>query len=117
MNGYVLDDAAIDYLEQTPVDQLDFQNILDSEGIKKITDLTAKQRVLANNITREKEKTIKKQDVEAREAILELEKQQAEAEQKQLREVSVITSREEAESKKGKDLYFNTRDKSQQSSG
>jgi uncharacterized membrane protein YqiK len=100
LNGYVLDDAAIDYLEQTPVDNLDPRNILDSEGIKKITDLTAKQQVLANNITRDKEKTLKKQDVEAREAILELEKQQAEAEEKQTREIATITAREQAEAKK-----------------
>lgn len=100
LNGYVLDDAAIDYLEQTPLDKLDPLNILDSEGIKKITDLTAKQQVLSNSITREKEKTLKKQDVEAKEAILELEKQQAEAEAKQLREISSVQSREEAEAEK-----------------
>ncbi|MCA9216660.1 MAG: flotillin family protein, partial [Planctomycetales bacterium] len=48
LNGYVLDDAAIDYLEQTPVEKLNPNNILDADGIKKITDLTAKQQVLAN---------------------------------------------------------------------
>ena len=32
LNGYVLEDAAIDYLEQTPLSQLDDQNILDSEA-------------------------------------------------------------------------------------
>ncbi|MBN2711296.1 MAG: flotillin family protein [Planctomycetes bacterium] len=96
LNGYILDDAAIDYLEQTPIDKLDPRNILDAEGIKKITDLTAKQAILANDIEREKEKTIKKQDVEARETILELERQQAEAEQKQKREILEVTAREMA---------------------
>ena len=72
LNGFVLDDAAIDYLEQTPLESLDPDNILDSEGIKKITDLTAEQAKLANNIQRDKEKVIKQQDVEAREAILAL---------------------------------------------
>ena len=72
LNGYVLDDCAIDYLEQTPLEMMNPQNILDAEGIKKITDLTAREFILANDITREKEKTVKKQDVEAREAILEL---------------------------------------------
>jgi len=103
LNGYILDDAAIDYLEQTPMNQLDPHNILDSEGIKKITDLTAKQQILANSITRDKEKTIKKQDVEAREAILELERQQAEAEAKQLREIESVQSREQAEAAKIKE--------------
>ncbi len=100
LNGYILDDAAIDYLEQTNLDHMDPRNILDAEGIKKITDLTATQAVLANEITRNKEKTIVKQDVEAREAILELEKQQAQAEQKQQREITEITAREQAEAQK-----------------
>ena len=69
-----------------PVVKLDPDNILDADGIKKITDLTAKQQMLANDIRREKEKVITKQDVEAREAILELERQQKEAEAKQARE-------------------------------
>ena len=97
LNGYILDDVAIDFLEQTPIERLNVNNVLDSEGIKKITDLTAKEQVAANFIRREKEKTITKQDVEAREAILELEKQQAEAEEKQLREITEIKARERAE--------------------
>lgn len=100
LNGYVLDDAAIDYLEQTDINLLNADNILDAEGIKKITELTANQRILANEIDRNKEKTIKKQDVAAREAILELEKQNAEAEAKQIREISIIKSREAAEAEK-----------------
>lgn len=100
LNGFVLDDCAIDYLEQTPVTSLDPNNILDAEGIKKIHDLTAAQAKLSNSIMRDKEKVIKQQDVEAREAILELERQQADAEAKQSREVVTVRAREEAESKK-----------------
>ena len=70
---------------------------MDAEGIKKITELTAKEVTLANNITREKEKTLKKQDVEAQEAILALERQQVDAEEKQEREIAEITARQEAE--------------------
>lgn len=97
LNGYILDDAAIDYLEQTPLDSLDPKNILDAEGIKKITEITAKEAVKANFIQRDKEKTITQQDVEAREAILVLEKQLAETEERQKREVANIKAREEAE--------------------
>ena len=97
LNGYVLDDCAIDYLEQTELEKLNPNNVLDAEGIKKITDLTAHEITLANQITREKEKTLKKQDVEAREAILELERQQVDAEEKQEREIAEITARQEAE--------------------
>ena len=97
LNGYNLDDAAIDYLEQTPLAMLKVNNVLDAEGIKKITELTAQEQVSANYIRQEREKTLTKQNVEAREAILELEKQQAEAEEKQAREISEIQSRQRAE--------------------
>lgn len=97
LNGYILDDCAIDYLEQTDLKFLSPENILDSQGIKKITELTATQNINANLIRREEEKVIKKQNVEAREAILELEKQLAEKEEKQRREIENIKAREQAE--------------------
>lgn len=100
LNGYVLEDAAIDYLEQTDKKLLSPDNILDAEGIKKITVLTAEQYELANAREREKDKTITQQNVEAQEAILELNKQLAEADAKQKREVASIQAREEAETKK-----------------
>jgi flotillin len=100
LNGYVLDDCAIDYLEQTPIEYLSDNNILDGEGIKKITELTAKQRVKANFIRREEEKTLREQDVEAREAILEYDRQLAEKEERQRREIANIHAREEAEIQK-----------------
>jgi uncharacterized membrane protein YqiK len=103
LNGFVLDDAAIDFLEQTPLTMLDPDNILDAEGIKKITELTAGQAKLANNIQRDKEKVIKQQDVEAREAILELERQLKETEAKQKCEVETVQFREEAEALKIKE--------------
>lgn len=97
LNGYKLDDVSIDYLEQTDLEYLKENNILDAEGIKKIAELTAKQKVKANFIRREEEKTLKEQDVEAREAILEYERQLAEKEERQRREIANIKSREEAE--------------------
>ena len=97
LNGYVLDDCAIDYLEQTPLQYLKADNILDSEGIKKITELTANQNILANQIRRDEEKTITEQDVEAKEAILEFNRQLAEKEQRQRREIDNIKAREQAE--------------------
>ncbi|SIQ66134.1 SPFH domain-containing protein [Maribacter ulvicola] len=100
LNGYTLEDCAIDYLEQTAVAHLKADNILDAEGIKKINDLTAAQNVKSNLIKRDEEKTIRKQDVEAREAILELDKQLAEKEEQQKREIANIKSREEAETLK-----------------
>lgn len=100
LNGFTLDDCAIDFLEQTRLENLDPDNILDAEGIKKITELTAAQAKLSNNIQRDKEKVIKQQDVQAREAILELERQLAETEAKQKRDVESVKAREEAETSK-----------------
>lgn len=97
LNGYVLDDCAIDYVEQTSLLDLNESNILDAQGIKKIIDLTAAEKIKSNLIEREKEKTIKKQDVEARETILQLERQLAEKEEQQRREIANIKSREQAE--------------------
>ncbi|MFP4354957.1 MAG: flotillin family protein [Phycisphaerae bacterium] len=99
LNGYVLEDAAIDYLEQTDKKLLNPDNILDAEGIKKITVITAKEFEFANAREREKDKTITQQNVEAQEAILELNKQLAEAEAKQKREIATIQARETAETK------------------
>lgn len=100
LSGYILEDAAIDYLEQTDKAILKPDNILDAEGIKKITLLTAEQYELANAREREKDKTITRQNVEAQEAILELNRQLAEAEAKQKREIASVQAREEAEAKK-----------------
>ncbi|MAZ89240.1 MAG: hypothetical protein CL693_16545 [Cellvibrionaceae bacterium] len=100
LNGYVLEDVAIDYLEQTPKASLDPTNILDAEGIKKITELTAAQNVRTNVLERDEELAIKKKNVETVEAMLELERQQSDAEAKQEREVATIRAREEAETKK-----------------
>lgn len=100
LNGYVLEDVAIDYLEQTPREALDPNNILDAEGIRKITELTATQNIVTNELERNKQLAITKKDVETREAMLALERQQADAEARQKREIDTIQAREVAETQK-----------------
>jgi uncharacterized membrane protein YqiK len=100
LNGYSLEDAAIDFLEQTPLNSLDSNNILDAQGIKKITELTAIEHIRTNEFQRNEEKEITRQNVDAREAILELERRQADAENKQRREIETLKAREEAETQK-----------------
>ncbi|AQS68252.1 SPFH domain-containing protein [Streptomyces pactum] len=97
LSGYHLEDAAIDYLEQTPLTQLDPANVLDAQGIRKITELTAVEHVRTNEARRTEEKEITRQNVDAREAVLELERRQADAEIKQKREIDTTRAREEAE--------------------
>lgn len=100
LNGYVLEDVAIDYLEQTPKASLDPTNILDAEGIRKITELTAAQNVITNELERNEQLAITKKNVETREAMLALERQQADAEARQKREIQTIQAREQAETAK-----------------
>ncbi len=100
LDGYRLIDCAIDYLEQTEITNLNPDNILDAEGIKKITELTSTQKILANQIDRDREKTIKRQNVEAEEAVLELDRQLTEKQERQKREVAAVKAREAAEAHK-----------------
>ncbi len=99
-SGYVLEDAAIDFLEQTPIGKLDSNNILDAQGIKKITELTATEHIRTNELRRNGEMQIKKKDVETQETMLELDRQAADAQAKQGREIASVRAREEAETKK-----------------
>ncbi|MEE8583334.1 MAG: flotillin family protein [Acidobacteriota bacterium] len=100
LNGYSLEDAAIDFLEQTPLSSLDEYNILDAQGIRKITELTSAEHVRTNEFQNTERKLITKQDVEAAEAILELERQKADAEARQTRAIETMRAREQAETLK-----------------
>lgn len=100
LNGYVLEDVAIDYLEQTPKTLLDQNNIMDAEGIRKITQLTAAQNIVTNELEQNERLAVTKKNVETREATLSLERQQAEAEARQRREIDTMVAREQAETQK-----------------
>ncbi|MCX8602234.1 hypothetical protein J3U44_10115 [Gilliamella sp. B3766] len=100
LNGYALEDVAIDYLEQTPIKALDPDNIFDAEGINKITSITAIHKDETNKRERDLELALKKKDTETIEAKLELERQQADAEARQKREIETIRAREMAETLK-----------------
>lgn len=96
LNGYKLEDAAIDFLEQTPLDSLDSENILDAEGITKITERTGNELVKTNKLRRNAEKEVKREDAEAREVILELERQVKDKEAEQHRLVTTKIAEEQA---------------------
>jgi len=96
LNGYALDDVAIEYLEQTPMHQLDPYNVLDAEGIRKITDITSREAVTANQFRREAEKQLKAKDVETQQAIYEMDRQEKSAEYRAQREMATTKAREES---------------------
>ncbi|MDA2813317.1 flotillin family protein [Nocardiopsis sp. RSe5-2] len=98
--GYVLEDAAIAHLEQTPLMAHDRDNILDAEGITKITERTAIQHRLTNELENERDKEIKRNDTETAETLAELERQEAEARARAEREIATIQAREEAETQR-----------------
>ena len=97
LNGYVLDDCAIDYLEQTPIEMLDPNNVLDALGIRKITDITTSAAIDTNQLKQRQRMEMGKQDLTAQEAIYRFEQAQAEAEAKKNKEVAVAQAREQNE--------------------
>ncbi|EYF00185.1 flotillin family protein [Chondromyces apiculatus] len=97
LNGFALEDAAIDYLEQTPLEALDKDNIMDAEGIKKITDLTVVQNILTNELRQKEKMEIGSQNLHAAEALFTFEHRRAEAEAKAKKEIAIAQSREENE--------------------
>ncbi|MCG8420596.1 MAG: hypothetical protein MJE77_21890 [Proteobacteria bacterium] len=97
LNGYVLEDAAIDYLEQTPLEMLDPDNILDAQGRRKIIELTAVANVRSNELKQKERMDIGAQNLNAKEALLNFARAEAEAEAKKDKEVSIAQAREQNE--------------------
>jgi len=97
LNGFVMDDCAIDYLEQTPIESLDKDNIMDAEGIRKITDLTVIQNVKTNELRQKERMETGAQNLTADEALFRFEQKRAEAEARKDKEVAVTRSREQNE--------------------
>jgi uncharacterized membrane protein YqiK len=97
LNGYVLDDAAIDYLEQTPLTELDENNIMDADGIRKITELTVKQNLQTNELRQKERMERGSQNLISDEAVFNFDRRRAEAEARKEREIAVVQSREQNE--------------------
>ncbi len=100
LNGFHLDDCAIDYLEQTPVEILDKDNIMDAEGIRKITDLTVIQNVHTNELRQKERMEIGSQNLKSDEAIYAFDQRRADAEAKKNKEIAVSQAREENEARR-----------------
>ncbi len=100
LNGFVMDDCAIDYLEQTPVESLDKDNIMDSEGIRKITDLTVAQNVKTNELRQRERMEMGSQNLVADEALFRFEQKRSEAEARKNKDVAVSQAREQNEAQR-----------------
>jgi uncharacterized membrane protein YqiK len=97
LNGFILDDAAIDYLEQTPLEALDKDNIMDADGIRKITEITVQHNVQTNDLRQKERMEIGSQNLNADEAIFRFEQRRAEAAAKKDKEIAVAQAREQNE--------------------
>ncbi len=100
LDGFLLQDVAIDYLEQTPLDQHDPSNVLDAEGIKKITEITQRERVIANEHSQRTGVQIEKENADADIAKREQRRRTEEDTARQLRAITEVKANEEAETRK-----------------
>lgn len=96
-NGLLLESVTISELDQTDPSELSDNNVFDAQGKRKITEITAAAMVERNNLERAAEQQRKLQDVATRQKILELERQQAEAEAGQRTEIAKIQAEKSRE--------------------
>lgn len=76
LNGFILEDVIIETLDQVPLEELDPNDILDAEGIEKITEITVyrQRRTLALQEEREQ---VTQRHQQALQAVKQLEAKQA----------------------------------------
>ncbi len=100
LDGYELTDVVIDYLEQTPLEALDPENTLDSEGIRAITKITKEKEVETNRLRNEAQMQIEQQNTAAQEVITKQEASRKATLAAREREAVVAQARERAETEK-----------------
>ncbi len=96
MDGFKIYDVVIDKIDQTALDAHNPNNILDVEGIRKISAITAQKNTETNAIRQDERTTIKKKDVEAEANRLQLDKQEQESIARTNREIEIIKAQEQA---------------------
>jgi uncharacterized membrane protein YqiK len=79
LSGFVLDDVVLGLIEQTPLELLDPNNVLDAQGIRKITERTAEESVRRNELVQESERRRLVQQLELEELVIELERRKLDA--------------------------------------
>ena len=105
MDGFKIYDVVIDKIDQTALDAHNPNNILDVEGIRKISAITAQKNTETNAIRQDERTTIKKKNVEAEANRLQLDKQEQESVARTQREIDIIKAQEDALSAEKKEEY------------
>jgi uncharacterized membrane protein YqiK len=101
-NGLVLEEVSIFYLDQTPKEYLDANNIFDAEGLRQITAQTMERLRERNDIERNTEVAIKRKDVEAVKLKLTLDQDREFAEAEQKKQIEVYHAERTAEAEEFK---------------
>lgn len=96
-NGLTLESVTISRLDQTSQEMLSDTNIFDAQGKKKITEITQAALVERNRIERDAQRDMTLKNVETRKEVLDLERQQAEAEANQSTQVAKIRAEKQRE--------------------
>ncbi|MGF1688088.1 peptidase [Photobacterium japonica] len=96
MDGFKIYDVVIDKVDQTALDAHDPNNILDVEGIRKISSITSVKNTETNAIRQDERTSVRKKDVEAEANRLQLDKQEQESIARTRREVDIIQAQEHA---------------------
>jgi uncharacterized membrane protein YqiK len=96
-NGLLLESVTISELDQTDPSELSDNNVFDAQGKRKITEITAAAAIERNNLERDAERARKIKDVDTRQQVLALERQQAEAEASQATEIAKVRADKERE--------------------
>jgi flotillin len=96
-NGLTLEVATISKLDQTALQNLRDDNVFDAQGKRTIAAITQEQATARNDLERAGEQARMKRDVETRQAMLALERQQAEAEAEQQAQIAVIRAQKTRE--------------------
>jgi uncharacterized membrane protein YqiK len=99
-NGFRLESVAITNLEQTPLEELDPNDVFDAEGARMITEVVQKMAEEKNRIVRDKENEILEKNVEARQRALALNETQKRAEADQQMRVRSYEAAKNAEAVK-----------------
>jgi flotillin len=89
-NGLTLEVATISRLDQTALHNLRDDNVFDAQGKRTIAAITQEQATARNELERAGEQARMQKDVETRQAMLALERQQSEAEAAQQAQIAVI---------------------------
>jgi uncharacterized membrane protein YqiK len=96
-NGLSLESVTISSLDQTDPSALQERNVFDAQGLRKIAEITQKARVERNEIERDAEQAIVARNVATRKQVLDLSRDQAEAEAEQRAKVANVQAARERE--------------------